>query len=191
MKFSVKFKPIIVIILILSNAVLSSQSSCDSCVDFTRVPGSIDTATVLASVRLVQYPAIFSEDHGILRRIAYAETVDGTENYEPYSGGIWKVSETVFNVTKMNITSTLLNEIVSTFDIDWSAVIYEDLDKPLYSALAARIYIQQLQDSGSDINNVEDQVALWVSEYSVMGNETSFYDAIDNAPIDDTGESVE
>ncbi len=192
-----------VVIVILSNAALSQCYCADSCIDFTRVPGSIGTSTVLATIRLVQHSGIFLEDYDILRRIAYAETLDGTEYYAANSGGIWKVSEQVFNITKsvssnntdssgFNIINDILDAVDSVFRINWDTVTYQDLEKPLYSALAARIYIQQLQENDgiSISSNANEQATLWLTEYSVTKNYTTFYlDAVNNAVLDDTGKS--
>ena len=165
--------------------VLSVAQSCDSCVDQTRIPGAIGATTVLASVRLVKHSNIFSEEYGTLRRIAYAETEDGSL-YEPGSGGIWKVSDEVFYSTK-NSSGTVLTEINSFFLIVWDNVTYEDLDKPLFSALAASIFIQDMQNSGNiSISTVNGQIDLWL-DYNTMANETYYYDAVEKVFIDDSG----
>ena len=172
----------LLIATLLSGAV---SQSCNSCVDLTVVPDSTGEKVVLASVRLVEDSNIFSEDHGTLRRIAYAETRDGIL-FEKNNGGIWKVGEGIFNSTKTS-SSAILSGIDSFFNIDWNSVEYSDLDKPLFSALAARIFLQQQQNSGGNISTDVAQVELWVTNYSTNANEDDYYSAISNATIDNDG----
>lgn len=177
-----------VIALLLSH-LLQESLSCDSCLDLTRTDGSTGEAVVVACVRLVRESNVFSEDHGTLRRIAYAETLDGTAL--PSNGGIWAVSKEAFESTQnQSISSTILADVEAVFHITWSTVVYEqDLGKPLYSALAARIFIQQLQDSGQNTSSVDDQIILWTNHYtsSAHANSDTYLDAVENATTDNAG----
>lgn len=176
---------IVVIALLLSDLLKESQG-CDSCVDLTRIAGSSGQAVVLASVRLVRESGVFSEDHGTLRRIAFAETLDGT--VVSSEGGIWAVSKEAFDSTQNDSISNLLADVETAFHITWNTVTCEDdLDKPLYSALAARIYIQQLQNSGQNTSSVDDQIMLWTTRYNTDANSALYLDAVQNATTDDNG----
>ncbi len=174
----------LIALILVSNTPSVGSQNCDSCVDLTRIPGSSGTETVLACVRLVEDSGIFTDDYHTLRRIAYAETLDGDES-QPSSGGIWNVSEEIFSETKNSSIAAILND---AFHIDWNSATYNDLDKPIYSALAARIFLQEMQDSGSDISNVGNQISLWITEFNSNGNMSLYTDAVDNALTDDTGE---
>ena len=52
---------------------------------------------------------------------------------------------------------SLLTSIQNEYGIDWSAATYEDLSRPLYSALAARISITTVKKS------LTMQAGLWSS----------------------------
>ena len=179
----------LVALILVSNAPVGSQN-CDSCVDLTRIPDSKGTETVLACVRLVEDSGIFTDDYHTLRRIAYAETLDGDESRSS-SGGIWNVSEEIFTETMNSSNAAIHSEINVIFHIDWNSATYNDLDKPIYSALAARIFLQEKQNSGSDISSVANQTSLWITEYNSNGNMSLYTDAVNNAQTDDTGEYKE
>jgi hypothetical protein len=53
------------------------------------------------------------------------------------------------------------------FGIKWSDVVWADLEKPLYSGLAARIAIAQ-QTSKDIPRSVEDQAALWAEHHQTI-----------------------
>ena len=72
-------------------------------VDLTVVAERRGQTVVEAVVSRIQQSGIFSDDHLLLRRIAYVETNDGNDpkTYQSgYHGGIWQVNETGFQITK-------------------------------------------------------------------------------------------
>ena len=85
-----------------------------------------------------------------MRVMAYVETRDGaTPDYDPNEGGLWNVSDTVFDRTQ---SDPLLNEIIMQLrylsspenyirPIDWRSLNYSDLSIPFYSGLAVRLII--------------------------------------------------
>lgn len=79
-------------------------------------------------------------------RIAYTETHYGQDRktYQNGSnGGIWRIDQRDFKETQKLSSYPSLKQhfakIKSEFGINWSTVRYEDLHKPLYSGLAARL----------------------------------------------------
>ena len=64
-------------------------------VDKTREPNTSGVDVVKATLRQIQDSNIFPNDNSFLRRLAYAESIDGTDpdTYRAgYHGGIWQVS---------------------------------------------------------------------------------------------------
>ena len=123
-----------------------SNVSCSS-TDLTIVPGTSGAEVVVASLAKITDSLIFSkDDHQVLRRIAYVETMDGLDN-ATYSGsdnngGIWQLSEEKYEVTKEQTDASILQEILDIFRIDWNNTVWADLRKPFYSALASRLYLE-------------------------------------------------
>ena len=118
-------------------------------VDLTIQEGTNGSAVVSACLSRLRDSEIFDSDNEILRRIAYVETNDGNspETYRTdYHGGIWALSEDLFDETKNTAShesslASLYQDIQAKFSIDWAEVQWYDLRKPLYSALAARLYL--------------------------------------------------
>ena len=90
-----------------------------------------------------------------------------TKNTE--SGGIWHVSYAAFQDTLNTIAySRLVNkyeQIWKLYRIDWRSVNYKDLDKPLYSALAARLFLSNFPEYIPPAHQVEDQAEYWKFKY--------------------------
>ena len=110
-------------------------------------------------------------DLQLLRRIAYVESRDGThtDTYRPgYNGGIWQVDEDKFLSTQAN---TALNverhdAIREAFNIDWPSVQWSDLRIPLYSGIAAKLFLLNISDTEPIPCDVPGQAAYWRTHYS-------------------------
>ena len=94
------------------------------------------TSAVLLSVAYLQQATVFSDDNGMLRRIAYVETRDGARPNE----NIWAVSQEALQLTQISDHPTLNIKhylISQEFDIDWISVEYDELSghSTLYSQL--------------------------------------------------------
>lgn len=106
-----------------------------------------------------------------LKDIAYVESKYGKDKgtfsiYDketgkdvPYYGGIWRVDRIGFDDTQNVESHPGLSKAYETIKnetgIDWKKVQYEDLQKPLYSAIAARLKLKLAQPpipSAEDIN---------------------------------------
>ncbi|XP_076436105.1 uncharacterized protein LOC143275716 [Babylonia areolata] len=104
------------------------------------------TSVTEAVVDLISHSCIFDEDNLFLRRLAYLETNDGTAartyGQSGYYGGIWRVDEAMFKSTQANTPQlrTKYAAIRDVFGIDWMTTQWQDLQKPLYSGLAAALY---------------------------------------------------
>ncbi|CAG7716082.1 unnamed protein product, partial [Allacma fusca] len=89
--------------------------------------------------------SLFGKDYGFFKRLAYADTRFGTETISTrtFTGGIWYNTEKMFNVTKVSKTmDTMYGKIYQLFGTKWRGEIsWDDLRKPLYSALALHLYL--------------------------------------------------
>lgn len=91
---------------------------------------------------------VFPDDHGFMDNLACTESNFGThpKTYrDGYHGGIYQVDEIGYRDTKDVASHPGLTrkhqEIMEEFGIDWMSSTWEDLDKPVYSAIGARLYI--------------------------------------------------
>jgi hypothetical protein len=93
-----------------------------------------------------------SPEHGIMEKIAVAESRNGEhpgtygyKNGERYFGGIWQVDKIGFEATQDTKSHRGLKRkyaiIKEKLGIDWTKVKWEDLTKPLYSGIAARLVL--------------------------------------------------
>lgn len=131
--------------------------------------GSLAVETVMDRI---ERSAIFENDFGYIRRIAWVETRDGLNRaftFRPgYHGGLWQVDEVVFQETKNTAAYPLLIEkyqqIRVEFDIEWPTMEWEELRKPLHCGLAVWLYM--FTRSESIPLNIHDQADHWKRNYN-------------------------
>ncbi|KAK7095220.1 uncharacterized protein [Littorina saxatilis] len=139
--------------------------------DTTKTPGAFGSSVVDAVVERIRSRCVFSEDRLFLRRVAHVASRDGADSatYRPnFNGGIWKINETMFDATKAcsNVyIRSACNNISSSFGIDWPAVTWSDLRKPLYSGLAAALSTLLTLRSQTMPGSITEQADLWVKMY--------------------------
>ena len=121
--------------------------------------------------------AVFGNDNQFLRRVAYVESKDGTDSdtyRSNYHGGIWQVDEIAFQSTQDVSTfpalSLLYNNISENFGIDWRNVQWMDLRKPLFSGIAARLFISN--NFTSIPCDIAGQATYWKTYYNRNGADT-------------------
>ena len=78
-----------------------------------------------------------------------------------------QVSKNSFDVTQTTSSSlkTLIDNIETHYGIVWSSVEWEDLRKPLYSALAARLYLSTVSAQIPVIGDLDGQASYWKMHY--------------------------
>lgn len=157
-------------------------------VDLTLVAEANGTIVVQACLAKITQANIFPSDNQMLRRIAHVETRDGSDSdtYTPTnSGGIWQLSQAKFTQTKGSSSQLTapVNGISTNFGITWSTTVWNDLRKPLYSALAARLYMLLISTSIPLANNVNGQASYWVNQYTSSSGTTSEFTTAVNALI--------
>ena len=141
--------------------------------------GRSGTDVVLLSIAYIHQVAIFQDDNNLLRRIAFVETKDGSY-LDPFnSGGIWAVDEDTFLSTQINKNSNITlfqkyEEMRLLFGIDWKAVQWSELNKPLYSALAARLVLFIAPENIPSSDAVPAQAHFWRDHYNTDGSIKDF-----------------
>ena len=150
-------------------------------VDLTLVEGTNGSTIVEASIAKILQSSIFTDnDQQMLRRIAYAETHDGTDsNTYSSNGGIWGVGESKYNATTNTGSSVLLQQkvqaISTSFGINWLNTNWTDLRKPFYSALAARLYMLLITHPFPLASNINSQGVYWANYFTSSGRTKSDY----------------
>ena len=136
-------------------------------VDRTLESGATGTDVVIATVDRIRESGIFPDDHQFLRRMALVESNDGEGET---TGGIWNVARSdawtklrkfFQNVGRSERARTQQMQVQMAFDITWThtSPTIDDLNKPLYSALAVMLYIQAKQKTIPD--SISGQANLW------------------------------
>ena len=180
---------VLVVVIALATAALA--------VDLTVVENAVGADVVLATITKIENAEISPSDKRILRRIAYVETADGVT--PPPDGGIWNVKSENFAMTQEDMRlSFVLMEINIAFQAElllsgvgqWEDLEWEDLDRPLWSALAARlwIYLQQEEHlvpipTSSDIIG---QASFWNTYYNTDGDPDKFIDDVEQLELDES-----
>ena len=147
--------------------------SAGQATDQTIVSGTSGEAVVQAVVGKIRQSDIFPNDNSFLRRIAYVESKDGNDEntYRAgYYGGIWQVDQIGFLDTKDTGSHPGLvakyEKIQQHFAIDWPSVTWEDLRKPLYSGLAARLFLSNVNEPIPLASEIEMQGNYWKTYYN-------------------------
>ncbi|XP_070175590.1 uncharacterized protein [Littorina saxatilis] len=146
------------------------------------------TPVTEAVIDLIGQSCIFDEDNLFYRRVAFLETNDGTfgKTYgnSGYHGGIWQVDSSMFQATKANTAQlrTKYAAIRDAFGIDWMSVQWQDLEKPLYSGLAAALYTFT---QGKVPTNLEQQGTYVHSHYHARDTAFNYTRLLSKLPVCD------
>ena len=150
--------------------------------------GRSGTDVVLLSIAYIHQMAIFQNDNNLLRRIAFVETKDGSyldAFNQGNSGGIWAVDEDAFLRTKLQVNKKLNTTLLQTYEeikllysIEWDRVRWSELNKPLYSALAARLVLYNGLEDIPSSEAVPAQAQFWRDHYNGDGSVQDFIGAI-------------
>ena len=131
-------------------------------------PGAVGPEVVKACVNKIAEYKILPDDNGFLRRIAYVMSKDGTDMRS--DGGIWQVSDFAFGDTMdtqahFRLPSKYYKIRQAFPGIDWPSTTRQDLDKPIFSAIAARLYLSNLKERIPNSNRIEEQAYYWKDFY--------------------------
>ncbi|CAH0386295.1 unnamed protein product [Bemisia tabaci] len=159
----------VVLLFVLCTTVLGLH------VDRALEPGTHGRDVVETVVYRIHRSRVFPDDRDFLRRVAYTESKfgDDPQTYRSgYHGGVWqfdRLKKTKYDDAN-DATSPYLRSIHASIKnkmgIDWMQVKEEDLLKPLYSGLAARIYIDLTSQSRGQIpDDIKGQDKFWKDWY--------------------------
>ena len=108
------------------------------------------------------------DDNGFLKRVAFVMS-DFGKNMKS-TGGIWQLSLIAFEDTLDTRAHYRLpkkyEQIWDAFGIDWANVKYDELRKPFYSALAARLYLSNVPDYIPAPQQLQEQAKYWKFRYT-------------------------
>ncbi|XP_065832505.1 uncharacterized protein [Oscarella lobularis] len=162
-----------------------------------REPRAKGQAVVEETVRLIADSGIFPNDHGLLRKIAWVESRDGTHSStfrDPTSEagvGIWQMDKTTFEDLRNNYLKRkkeLVQKIISTFGIDLTSVSREDLYESLIAALYARVLLVRFPEAIP--SDDKGQAKYWKDHYNTKsgkGTPEKFLNDMRNLPRADQG----
>ena len=116
-------------------------------------------------------------DNEFMKRVAYVMSEFG--KIVKNNGGIWQVTYTAFEDTMDTRAHKRLprkyQQIWKAFNIDWKSVKYEDLDKPFYSALAARLYLSNYPEYIPPAHQLQDQAVYWKFKYMAGSGDIQYF----------------
>lgn len=111
---------------------------------------------------------------------------------EGYNGGIWQVDEAIFDET-MDVTTHpeltgIYADVFVAFGVNWTEVQWVWLRSPFYSALAARIYFEIVEENIPNIGDVEGQGQFWKRHYNSNPEDTvlKFVNEVDTLELEGT-----
>ena len=103
---------------------------------------------------------------------------------EGYDGGIWQVDESIFDQTQDTTThpelASLYTQINSTLGIYWPSSTWVDLRRPLYSALAARLFFATVGEDIPMSGDLQGQAEYWKTHFNTDPGDTvqDFLDSV-------------
>ncbi|XP_055954370.1 uncharacterized protein LOC126812474 [Patella vulgata] len=126
--------------------VLVNVDDTKSQTDFTRQENAKGEHVVQAVVDAIRSHCIFASDRLFLRRLALVQSNDGEDakTYrDSYHGGIWQVDKEKYEQTRTcpGILEYVCENIKTRLRINWQRTTWRDLRKPLYSGMAASLFI--------------------------------------------------
>ncbi|XP_033646749.1 integrin alpha-1-like [Asterias rubens] len=137
----------------------------------------------IGKIAIVEQASLLKPQDRILIRIAWVETQFGTAQltHPNYYGGIWRVDRAMFDVTvgmfNMDRYSDIFEAISTHLGIIWVQSTWEHCRQPLYSGLAARLFLHNANPIIPPGWSVEQQAIYWRDNYPhdpPTGNVTYF-----------------
>lgn len=148
-------------------------NSCLNCSDIFFSDVDLTTDEYEFAVRIIVEANICPNDHGILLRIGQVETLfqEKYRNRE-LRWGVWPLSENQLEQTKSReMLSTLREQIQLKLGIDWMEVSILDLQKPLFSVIAASLTLSTI---GPIPSRIVDQAHIWKQHFNPDGDIDDF-----------------
>ena len=176
---------IFILVLVCYMVSFSVQNGCDcenSIIMTNNKNGSIVVQAVIDKVDHLGFT--FKNDHSFIRRLAYIETRDGTQPHG--HGGIWAMNQAKLNILNNSYTVDEVLDKINTkkcVQIDSEKLVNETyMTLPLYSGLAAKIYLEYLLKKFDDdyMSDIDTQAHLWFEKYHTGNLNVNDYKRIVN-----------
>ena len=131
---------------------------------------------------LFQNHHIFINDKGFMFYLSMVESNHGQDAHtyaNNNNGGIWQVTKVMYDLTTSSYAYGFLRQYIlhiqHDFKIDWQFTVWQDLRKPLYSALAARLYMAYMTRHKQEIPRpANSQAKYWVDNYHHAASVTTW-----------------
>ena len=123
------------------------------------------------SINLLKTAKIFPFDRNLMKRIALVES---TLNRTTNEGGLWNVPSCAFWGVTQNrqkygkVLKKIHKAVRRKFSITWSRMPYQELRRPVYSLIAARMYLHVILKDGIP-RGANSQGKLWSTYYHYCG----------------------
>ena len=132
----------------------------------------------------LQETGIFPDDKDFMKRLAFVMSRNGDASFRLHNdGGIWQVSQFAFQDTKDEIAHVRLpkkyQKLQDALNVDWRAARRRDLEKPMYSAIAARLYLSNFAEPIPPSSQVQKQQNYWWRFYMMNHESKRFMDEED------------
>ena len=122
----------------------------------------------------IRSKSFFENSHmyDYIRRIAWVESRDGLDSKTyigDYHGGLWKVDEQLFLVTKNISYPNLIKKhdlVMKWLNVDWLELQWESLRIPLLSGLAISLYMYTIHDEMPSSCSITKQADHWNRNYN-------------------------
>lgn len=117
-------------------------------------------------------------DYEYLRRLAFVMSRDGDPLYPLHiDGGIWQVSQYAFRETKLIQGTKLLDQCEELLGVKWNKMSRIKLEKPIFSAVAARLYLSTIVDDIiPPVDDILGQQEYWWRHYMLNHESKKFTD---------------
>ena len=122
----------------------------------------VGSDVVEAVIDLLESWNIFTNDHCLMRRIALVETTNGLQGTQ--CGGIWAMNRTKINAIKQEEKWDEKTTKKLCFDAGM-VINVQSMNKPLYSGLAARLFLEQSKNFWSFNDTISAQAQFWHNHY--------------------------
>ena len=117
-------------------------------------------------IKKLQETEMFPDDKGFMERVAFVMSRNGKSSFRLHTdGGIWQVSKYAFRDTKEETAHVRLprkyQRLEDVFGIKWREVSRMDLEIPMYSAIAARLYLSNFAEAIPPQSQISKQQEYW------------------------------
>ena len=97
----------------------------------------------------------------------------------------FQIEPSIFEQTQNNLDPSMNDALIDTFGVDWLSLNIEDLFVPLYSGLAARLWLQMTANPPP--GNLTEQAEYWADVYNPNDNTRSMLTYLDEVAKLDHG----